>query len=241
MVNEMKNNENPIKRFGSKQSPEYQYFANDFQKGRERHWLSIWHQAAPIITDPSVKSVLEFGGGRDVTRAIARSFGVEYKSIDISDRFFPDVQSSIIEYPFTGETCDLVCSFQCLEHNPWEESLELISHMSLFTHNYLYVSVPYSGAWLSFDFSVRLPKFSLSLQKCLSLDGFGGGRINTEELRKRPIERKYAAHWWEVGRRGLSKKQFVNAISGHGLNLLDVRHNKLLPHHLFFLFQKSRV
>ncbi|MDR0701112.1 MAG: class I SAM-dependent methyltransferase [Azoarcus sp.] len=154
---------NPIRRYGGKDSDAYRYFANDFLPIRKRHWPSIWLQAAPIIMTPDILSVLEFGGGRDVTRSLARHFGIEYKSIDISDRFFPDVQSSIADYPFDGKTYDLVCSFECLEHNPWNETVELLAHMIRFTHRYLYLSVPYSGGWFSFSFSLRLPKIHVSI------------------------------------------------------------------------------
>jgi SAM-dependent methyltransferase len=235
------NQKNPIQRYGSKDSEEYKYFANDFQPGRERHWLSLWLQAAPVIMNSDVHSVLEFGGGRDVTRSLARHFGVEYKSIDISDRFFPDTQSSIADYAFEGRTYDLVCSFQCLEHNPWDESLELIAHMAKFTHKYLYLSVPYSGGWFSFSYSLRLPKISWQKSLCFVFDGFGGRSIDVDALKSRPPERKYAAHWWEVGRPGLSRKKFISAVERKGFRLVESQHNKLLPHHLFLLFVKREA
>lgn len=198
----MKNDDmrNPIHRYGGKDSAEYLYFANDFQPGRERHWLSIWLQAAPTIMRPDVKSVLEFGGGRDITRSLARHFGIEYTSVDISDRFFPDVKSSIVDYPFDGKTYDLVCSFQCLEHNPWDEAVELLDHMTKFSHKYLYLSVPYSGGWFSFSFSLRLPKISWQRSFYSVFDNCGGGPIDVAALEARPAERKHAGHWWEVGR-----------------------------------------
>ena len=134
-------NNNPIKRFGSKDTVAYQNFAQDFWAVRERQWLSIWLQAAPTILSSDIHSVLEFGGGRDLTRSIARHYGVKYFSVDISDDFFPDIQSSIIDYAFEGKTHDLVCSFQCLEHNPWQETQALITHMAKFTTNtYIFLS-----------------------------------------------------------------------------------------------------
>lgn len=230
---------NPIARYGSKKSEEYQYFANDFNRGRECQWLSLWLQASPIILKPDVHSVIEFGGGRDLTRSIVRHFGIEYRSIDISDRFFPDVQSSIQDYVFNGRTYDLVCSFQCLEHNPWEETVGLIAHMARFTHKYLYLSVPYSGAWFSFFFSFRLPKISWQKSLYAVIDNVGGGSIDTDVLKSRPPERKHAGHWWEVGRPGLSRRKFIAEVEKNGLELVYSEHNPLLPHHLFVLFEKQ--
>lgn len=230
---------NPICRYGGKESEAYQYFANDFQSGRERHWLSVWLQAAPAILRPDVHSVLEFGGGRDITRSLARHFGVEYLSVDISDRFFPDVKSSINEYPFTGEKYDLVCSFQCLEHNPWDEAMELVAHMAQFSKKYVYLSVPYNGGWFSFSCSLRLPKLNWQKNFYSVFDSLGGGAIDVETLKARPPERKHSAHWWEVGRPGLSRRKFISAVEKNGLKLLHSHHNPLLPMHLFLLFQKQ--
>jgi hypothetical protein len=232
---------NPIDRYGGKESEAYRYFASDFSDIRERHWLSIWHQAAPIILLPEVISVIEFGGGRDITRCLARHFGIQYLSVDISDRFFPDVQSSISDYPFNGTTYDLVCSFECLEHNPWEESGEILDHMIKFTRKYLYLSVPYSGAWFSSAFFLRLPKISLQKIWYFVQDGFGGGKIDVDALRKRPPERKHSGHWWEVGRPGLSRRQFIQMIEAKGMKLVYSRHNSLFPHHLFLLFERQNT
>jgi hypothetical protein len=230
---------NPIQRFGSKESEAYRYFANDFRPGRERHWFSLWLQAAPAILRPDVHSVLEFGGGRDLTRSLARHFGIEYKSIDISDRFFPDVQSSIVDYPFDGRTYDLVCSFQCLEHNPWNEAVDLLKHMAQFSNKYLYLSVPYSGGWFSFSFSLRLPKLHWQKSFYTVIDGLGGGSIDVKALEARPPERKHAGHWWEVGRLGLSRRKFIKEVEKNGLKLVHSQHNPHLPMHLFMLFEKA--
>ena len=85
----------PIDRFGGKETAEYLYFAQDFETRRRNHWMSICLQAAPSVLLPDIHSVLEFGGGRDLTRTICRYFGIEYLSVDVSDRFFPDVVSPI--------------------------------------------------------------------------------------------------------------------------------------------------
>lgn len=230
----------PLKRYGSKESESYRYFAQDFLPIRQRQWLSLWLQAAPTILSPDVYKVLEFGGGRDLTRTLAKHFGIEYKSIDISDNFYPDVQSSIADYPFEGSTVDLVCSFQCLEHNPWNEAQELIAHMAQFTHKYLYFSVPYSGGWFSFSFSLRLPKISWEKNFYAVKDNFGGVAINIKELESRPPEKKHAGHWWEVGRRGLSRKKFCAEVQKNGFNLVSAQHNSNFPHHLFVLFEKKK-
>jgi len=229
---------NPIDRFKGKHTSDYRYFANDFSEIRMRQWLSVWMQASPSICREDVHSVLEFGGGRDVTRSIVRQFGIEYFSVDMSSRFFPDHVSSILDFPFEGRMYDLVCSFQCLEHNPYEDVPALIKHMSAFSRKYLHISVPYNGASFTFDITLRLPKFEFSYTFSKVLDNFGGKRIDVKPLKERPPEKKHLAHWWEVGRPGLSKKKFVRDIEECGLTHIESKHNPLFPHHLFLLFEK---
>ncbi|HWV54853.1 class I SAM-dependent methyltransferase [Pseudorhodoplanes sp.] len=229
----------PIERWGGKESEAYRYFANDFLPHRHTEWFSIWQQAAPIVTLPDVRSVLEFGGGRDVTRTLSRHFGIEHVSIDAQDRFYPDAISSILDYAFDGRVYDMVCSFECLEHNPFEQLPRLISHMRQFTNRYFYISLPYSGSFLSLSFSLRLPKFFARKKAYVNSDLMGSPAINVEPIKKRPPERQISAHWWEVGRQGFSTQRVVKEIEHCGLRLLNKSHNPFDPHHIFLMFEKT--
>ena len=40
--------------------------------------------------------------------------GINHINVDVSNRFFPDVNKSILEYEFNGNEYDMVWSFQCL-------------------------------------------------------------------------------------------------------------------------------
>jgi hypothetical protein len=233
------NNQNPIERYAGKESEAYRRFASDFWPVRDAAWHSIWLQAMPAVLLPDVRSVLEFGGGRDLTRTIVRHFGIDYLSVDISNQFFPDVVSSIADYRFTGQTYDLVCSFQCLEHNPLEDLDSLLRHMVQFTRKYFYVSVPYSGAWLSLAVSIRLPKFFWRRVFCSTSDTLGARAIDTAPLQRRPPESRHAAHWWEAGRRNLPKRELMRRFERVGLRLVESKHNPLFPHHLFLLFERA--
>ena len=120
---------NPTKLYGGKGSEDYTYFANDFHQLRLTQWTSIYLQCAPIARREDVHSVLEFGSGRNLTKFIAEFLGISHTSVDVSERFRPDHVSSILDFPFRDRKYDLVCSFQCLEHNPIEELDGLIAHM----------------------------------------------------------------------------------------------------------------
>lgn len=229
----------PVAFFGGKGSREYRSFSNDFQPHRLAQWTSIWLQCAPLARREDVHSVLEFGSGRNITKFISGYLGISHTSVDVSNRYHPDHVSSITDFPFTGQQYDLVCSFQCLEHNPFDELDDLIAHMARFCRRYLYVSLPWSGGWFSFSFSIRIPKLHMSSIKSFTMDFLGGRRIDVEPFRSLPPERRHSPHWWEAGRPGTGKKAIVAKFESHGLKLLESFHNPLFPHHLFLLFEKS--
>ena len=230
---------NPVKLFGGKASDDYKYFANDFLPHRLIQWTSIYLQCAPIARREDVHSVLEFGSGRNLTKFIDEYLGISHVSVDVSDRFCPDHVSSILDFPFGERKYDLVCSFQCLEHNPLEQLDDLIAHMVRFTNRYLYVSLPYAGSWFSFSLNFRIPKLQLSVYRCFVSDLISGRRIDDQPLRSRPPERFHSAHWWEVGRPGTRKKTVIAQFERHGLRLIDSYHNVFYPHHIFFLFERA--
>ena len=230
---------NPVKSFGGKSSEDYKYFASTFSPHRLVQWTSIYLQCAPIAQRDDVHSALEFGSGRNLTKFISEYLGISHTSVDISDRFGPDYVSSILDFPFRDQKFDVVCSFQCLEHNPLEQLDDLIAHMVQFTNKYLYVSLPYAGSWFSFSLSLRIPKFQISTNGIFASDLVGGRKIDVRPLRARPPERFHAAHWWEVGRPGTRKKPVIAQFERHGLRLTDSYHNVFYPHHIFFLFEKA--
>lgn len=229
----------PLARYGGKSSEDWRYYANDFLDHRLVAWTSIFFQCRPIAQRGDVESVLEFGGGRDVTRALSRHLGLTHVSVDLQERFYPDHRATILDHPFDGRQYDMVCSFQCLEHNPPEELETLIGHMRQFTRKYLYLSVPYGGAWVTLFVSLRLPRFSWTAWKCLTADFLGGRRIDTAPFRALPDHRRHAPHWWEAGRPGLRRRRLVERIEAQGLRLIDSRHNPFFPHHLFLLFERT--
>jgi len=230
---------NPTKLYGGKDSEGYREFANDFHPHRLTQWISIYLQCALIARRADVHSVLEFGSGRNLTKFIAEFLGISHTSVDVSERFRPDHVSSILDFhPPEIQKYDLVCSFQCLEHNPLGELDDLIAHMVQFTNRYLYVSLPYAGSWFSFSFNIRIPKFHFSARKCVVSDLVGGRRIDVRPLRLRSPERFHSAHWWEVGRPGTRKKTIIAKFGSHGLKLVDSYHNVFYPHHVFFLFER---
>lgn len=233
---------NPIKRYKGKGSENYKYYAQDFLKKRNRQWQSIFYQVQPIVEKQDIHSVLEFGGGRNTTRALSNHVGIEHYDVDVSDKFFTDFNSSIMDFDFKGSQYDLVCSFQCLEHNPFEDLDKLIPHMMKFSKKYFYVSVPYRGKFVSFHMNIRLPKLTFFKQLIWAPNWFVSSAIDEKKIRKQVEkfpEKFHDYHWWEVGMKGLSRNSFINKMEDYGLKSIDNFHNPLMPYHLFCLFEKK--
>lgn len=221
-----------------KSSELYKKWTSDFNEKRYFEWQSIWFQAKEIIHRPDIHSVLEFGSGRNLTKAIIEHFGIRHLSVDVSDRFYPDIVSSIEEFS-TDEKFDIVCAFEVLEHNPFEKFEGLLLKMKSFSKKYVYISLPFSGRWFSIQMNVNLPK--VLTRKVFSFS------MNRLRKKIKPIqeymlrEDKYNPHWWEVGDKKTPQKRVVQIIEKCGLELIESFHNPTFPYHLFFLLKVNNI
>ncbi len=229
------------KDYNNKSSKWYKYISNDFLPHRKDQFLSILYQASEAIINPEVKSMLEFGIGRGSTLALVKHFGIFHRGVDFNnDLFSPDCVSTILDYK-DSKKYDIVCAFQVLEHNPKETIVMHLKKMKKLSKKYIYISVPYSGRWISINFNLNIfPGRWGFLKRNYNLNW------NRIIKKVRPIheynkrEDKYNPHWWEVGDKNLSKKDFSNLIKSVDLKIVKSFHNELFPYHLFYLLEKNR-
>ena len=220
-----------------KQSEAYKNFTNDVRPKREKHWLSIFHQLSAPVCLEDVNSVLEFGPGRGLLGAILRYYGLDYTCSDVKDHGArPDFMHNIMGFP-SWYTYDLVCAFQALEHNPPETFVPHLQKMSDISNKYVFISMPYSGRWLSFNVSFNIPKFNMNITKIFSID-----RLIPV---KRPIEKyrqsktPYSHHWFEIGDPGFKKKELHKYAQQAGLKIKQINHSNSFPYHIFILMEKQ--
>lgn len=222
---------------GDETSDHWRDLTNDFGDHRFFHWHSLWYQAKIPIELPDVHSVLEFGPGRGVTKALIEHFGMEHVGVDVSDRLHrPDVTSTILDFE-TDVTFDLVCSFETLEHNPLEQLGPHLTKMASLTRRYVYLSLPWSGRWFTLATSLSLPK--LRRDRTWTV---------TRPRRRRHVHRNttaYAAdenpyrfHWWEIGDPLIGKREFAAIARDAGLGVDRSWHNPLFPFHWFVLLTR---
>ena len=134
----------------------YQYYSNDFHNHRKMQFFSIYYQAQEAILNQKVQCMLEFGTGRNTTKALVEHFGVAHKSVDFNDdNFCPNEVSTILDYHDT-EKYDIVSAFQVLEHNPIETLKPHLEKMKSLSNKYVYLSLPFSGRWFSFSINMNI-------------------------------------------------------------------------------------
>ena len=80
-----------------KNSEWYKYFSNDFREHRKLQFFSIFYQAREPIINPNVSSMLEFGTGRNLTKAIVEHYGIVHKSVDFDNKKY-----IYISLPYSG-------------------------------------------------------------------------------------------------------------------------------------------
>ena len=222
-----------------KSSSSYKYYTGDFQGHRKNHFMSIFYQAQIPINLEDCYSMLEFGTGRNTTKALVEHFGLNHKSVDFDNiRFNPDEVSTILDYTDKNQY-DLVAAFQVLEHNPIETIEPHLSKLRSFSKKYVYISVPYSGRWFSWMLNInilpsRIFNFS-SIFHFVFPRKFLKKTRPTEEFQKR--EDKHNPHWWEVGDKNLSVKNFEKIIELTGLSINKKFHNEFFPYHIFYLLE----
>ena len=153
-------------------------------------------------------------------------------------KFIPDEVSTISDFK-TNKRFDIVCAFQ-LEHNPLNSIKKHLEIMSSFSNKYVYISVPFSGRWVSLNFNLNfmLTRFGRWNGSLLFTWPRIFKKIRPTEKYKKRVD-KYNPHWWEVGDKKLSKVDFNKIINSAGLKINKTFHNEFFPYHLFYLLEKN--
>lgn len=209
----------------------------DFNENRLIQWSSVFFQARQPIQMKDVASVLEFGSARNLLKMIVENYGIRHVGVDVNgEDYTPDSVATISSFE-CDEVFDMVCAFQVLEHNPIEEIPGLLAKMASHSSKYVYLSLPYSGRFLSFAVNFNLPKFQIRKQFCWTWPRWKPNVRPVDEYKLRPD--RYNPHWWEVGDKICSKERMVNLFSQAGLGVVKEMHNPLFPYHIFYLLEKE--
>jgi SAM-dependent methyltransferase len=190
----------------------------------KKRWMSLWYQIREIY-ELAEGPVLEIGCGSGLFKTVVAALGINIETVDIASELEPDYLATVTELPFVAEAYDLVCSFQTLEHLPYEQSLRAFSEMVRVTRQYVVISLP--DAQTMWRYMFDLPKL-----------GYFQFLVPRPRLRPQ-VHRFDGQHYWEVNKSGypLSKviEDFCHQAEVELIRSYRVKEN---PYHRFMVFKK---
>lgn len=183
-------------------------------------WNSLWHQLHEVLRlEPT--NVLEIGPGVGVFKRVAEIYGVRVETLDIDPELHPDHLASATELPFQDNSYDVVCSFQMLEHLPYDTAIKAFAEMVRVSRAAVLISLP--DAQVVWTYRLYIPMF-------------GAWNVVLPKPFARIKSHKFAGqHHWEVNKRGyeLSRIEAEFGKFGRLVKTYRVLEN---PYHRFFVF-----
>ena len=186
-------------------------------------WNSYWHQIVETTTLMPEK-VLIVGVGDNIVGKILKDLGISVYTLDFDKETSPDFVGNItnIDNILQGERFDVILCCQVLEHLPYNEVENVLNKLRLIADSVI-ISLPYCAANLKID--IKLP-----LLKNL--------RINIEFHRFFEKHKFDGQHYWEVGKKGFSKRKITNDIKKYFV--IKKRFTAVYnQYHLFFVLKSK--
>lgn len=189
----------------------------------KERWNSVWHQVDETIALSPV-NVLEIGPGTGLFKEVAEVFGIDVETLDLDAELCPDHVGSATALPFPDGAYDVVCSFQMLEHLPYEESLKAFEEMVRVSRRNVIISIP--DARSIWHYKIYIPKI-------------GSRDFLIPRPRIKLREHKFdGEHYWEVNKRGYALEK-VSSDLMKTANLVETYRVVENPYHRFFIFKKQ--
>jgi methyltransferase family protein len=171
------------------------------------NFVNSYYQYRDVQSLPNVRRLLVVGPGQGLDTAVFRWRGYEVVTFDIDATFHPDVIGSVHEMKmFAEREFDVVVASHVVEHLPvdyLDDALRELARVARFALIYL----PSTGRPMALSFSPGFRGLRWSVVVDL-YNWFRGPDPN------RPI---FAAgeHYWEVGRRGFSRRSLARRLRSH--------------------------
>ena len=188
----------------------------------------------------TVSSILEIGIGNGFFAHTMKWLNYDVKTSDINPNFFPDYLGDIRNISI-DKTFDMVASFECFQHMPYEDFEETIKKISLLSRRYVFLSLPYYCPRI-FSFDLRIPSLPKSISNKIKIpEKFRFLKVlNLGNRKNRKYDEEtynHQAHYWEINRIGYPKSKILKLIHDSNLKCINSYHNFFHPYHYFILCQ----
>lgn len=211
----------------------------DLHKGtflNERFHFSHYLQMK-ILHDLKADPVLEIGPGEGVAAMYMATLGIQYHTMDSYEGCNPTILQSIadLDPAFYAGQYEAVCSFQCLEHMPYDLFAANVKKMAIMSRRYVLISLPFHCAGIKASISLafgQMKRWERHISFYLPLN-----RENRKYRKEYMEEFPWAVHYWEIGRKGFPLAAVTRKIESAGLTILRRFHSDN-PYHYFFVAEK---
>ena len=182
------------------------------------------------IRELNPKTVLEIGPGEGFIQQYMKQLGIAYDTMDIISESNPTYLSKLEDFDANNAMLyDVVCSFQMLEHSDYKFFKSNLMKMKELSKKYVFISLPYSCYKFSFGINIQLGQDRRISRKV--------NKPNRKYRKQYVDEFPWAVHYFEIGRKGFSKKKIFRDMKDAGLNILDTFHSENAFHY-FILAEK---
>ena len=109
-----------------------------------KSFMSYYYQLNSILSLPKseITNILEIGGGQGILKNILNCYEYNHKSLDINDKYMPDIVGDIRNLKIGDNEYDCVCAFQVIEHIESKNTQQIFNELSRVSKKYVFISLP---------------------------------------------------------------------------------------------------
>lgn len=176
------------------------------------------------------RTVLEIGMGNGlVTNYLRKQAGCKVTTCDFDAEMKPDVLADIREkLPIKSNSHDVVIGCEILEHVPFKHVPGALAEFARIAKKRVVISIPYSSLTLEAIFA---PTLTYGPGKTVRLP------LRIPQFWASDVHEFNPYHYWELGRRGYSKRMFRKLLRKHFRSIVKEFHPHLNPYHTFFVLE----
>jgi 2-polyprenyl-3-methyl-5-hydroxy-6-metoxy-1,4-benzoquinol methylase len=200
----------------------------DFYKNKEydklEHFISYYTQFSLVKKYASDK-IIEIGIGNKTLSDYLKKLNYDVTTCDYDKKLDPDIICDIRKINIKNESFDTVLAFEILEHIQFKDFEKAISELKRICKNKIIISLPYSSTNMSI--SIKIPLINKRLNFLITF------------FEHTFLRNKYdGVHYWEMGKKGTSKKEIKKIINNQNLKIIKEHQEPLYPYHYFFVLEK---